>query len=271
VVSVVLNPPGSNERLLLREVNHRIRNEIASAINVVAVAAVRSESSDVKSALNNVVELLHKHADVHCALGMPDHDRLVDAAENLRKLGLAISRSRLDRMQIKLVFAADVMPLEADRCWRLRLAVNELITNAVRHACFGGRDGEIRIELAPSGSFVRCAVSDNGAGAAKVKPVRGLRIVGDLARSLGGRIAHHSGTEGASFALVFPFTQRELQANKAAGARRNRPARRLKAIREKVVSAGPGLAKRVSRGDDIMAELFGRAGRSELKNAPGHR
>jgi len=134
---------GSETRLLLREVDHRVRNEIASAINLVAVAAVRAESCDVKSALSQVVELLHDHADVHSALRIPEHDQLVDAAENLRKLVVAISRSRLERMKINLVFAANTLPMEADRCWRLRLAVNELITNAARHAPFrrpAGRD-----------------------------------------------------------------------------------------------------------------------------------
>jgi len=242
---------GSDTKLLLREVDHRVSNEIASAINLVAVAAVRAESSDVKSALGDVVELLHNHADVHSALRIPDRDQLVDAAENLRKLVLAISRSRLQRMKINLVFAANTLPIEADRCWRLRLVVNELITNAVRHAHFGGRQGEIKIELARAGSFVKCKVSDNGASAAKVRPMRGLRIVGELAKSLGGRLGHSAATTGASFALVFPFTERELQANKAAAERRSRQARPL---RPQAAAAAPEKALQFVSREDFMAE-----------------
>ena len=74
---------------------------------------------------------------------MPDRDKVVDATEYLGKLGFAIGRSRLERMKIVLVFAADYLLLESERCWRLGLAVNELLTNSARHACFDTRDGEI--------------------------------------------------------------------------------------------------------------------------------
>jgi two-component sensor histidine kinase len=41
-------------RLLPRELDHRIRNELACAINLVSVAAIRAENSDVKSVLSDV-------------------------------------------------------------------------------------------------------------------------------------------------------------------------------------------------------------------------
>ncbi len=65
----------------------------------------------------------------------------------------------------------DTLPLESERCWRLALAVYELVTNAVRHACFDGRDGEIKIKLMRAGSWVNCRVADNGSGLTRIKPV----------------------------------------------------------------------------------------------------
>ena len=160
---------------------------------------------------------------------MPDGDALVDAGEQLRKLGLAMSRSKLDRMNIHLLLSADALPLESERCWRVALAVYELVTNAVRHACFDGRDGEIKIKLMRAGSWVNCRVTDNGSGLGRIKFGRGLRIVGDLAKSLGGRIDHTFGTTWTSFTLDLPLTQREQRANRAIAARRPRASRRLKA------------------------------------------
>jgi hypothetical protein len=64
----------------------------------------------------------------------------------------------------------------------------------------------------------------------RIKPGRGLRIVGDLAKSLGGRMGHTFGTASTSFALDFPLTQREQRANRAVIARRSRSSRRLKAL-----------------------------------------
>ena len=136
--------PALDARTLVREQHHRINNEFTSAINLVAVAAVRTDNRDVKAALCDVVELLHGHADVHHVLSVPDRDVLIDAAEYLRKLGLAVSRSKLDRMNIHLLLSTETLPLEAERCWLAGLIVHELVTNAVRHACLDGRDGEIK-------------------------------------------------------------------------------------------------------------------------------
>jgi two-component sensor histidine kinase len=133
-------------------------------------------------------------------------------------------------MNIQLVLSADTLPLESERCWCLALTVYELVTNAVRHACFDGRDGEIKIKLMRAGSWVNCRVGDNGTSLGRIKPGRGLRIVGDLAKSLGGRIDHTFGTTWTSFALDFSLTQREQRANRAIAARRPRTGRRSKTV-----------------------------------------
>ena len=49
--------PTLSERALLDELNHRINNEFASAINFVSVSALRSNNVQVKAALGEVVEL----------------------------------------------------------------------------------------------------------------------------------------------------------------------------------------------------------------------
>jgi hypothetical protein len=77
---------------------------------------------------------------------------------------------------------------------------------------------------------VNCWVSDNGSGLERIKPGRGLRIVNELAKSLGGRMSHTFGTTSTSFALDFPLTQREQHANRAVAARRPRTGRRLRTM-----------------------------------------
>jgi two-component sensor histidine kinase len=226
----ISHPPTLEGRTLLDELNHRIKNEFASVINLVSFKAVWTDNADAKEELSNIVDLLHQHVEVHSILTMPDHDALVDAGDQLRKLGFTMSRCKLDRMNIHLLLSIDTLPLESERCWRLALAVYELVTNAVRHACFDGRDGEIKIKLMRAGSWVNCRVTDNGSSLARIKLGRGLRIVGELAGSLGGRIDRTSGTIWNSFSLDFPLTQRERRANRAVAARRPRIGRRSKAM-----------------------------------------
>jgi two-component sensor histidine kinase len=150
--TAVARPPDLNERILVRELTHRINNQLTSAINVVTAAAVRTHHLEAKAALGNVDELLQEQANVHRVLAIPEDDALVDAAQYLRRLCLTITRSSLEPSGIHLSFQADTLPLEAERCWRLGMAIHELVTNSARHACFDGRTGEIKIKLSLAAS-----------------------------------------------------------------------------------------------------------------------
>jgi two-component sensor histidine kinase len=203
------NPDGS---LLLRELNHRINNELTIAIYAVSAKAVRSDGVAVKAALLDVVDLLYQWADVHRALHMPDQGRLTDAARYLQQLCLAITKYRLDRLAIRVLFSADDLHLEGERCWKLGLIVSELLTNAARHAQFDGRHPELRVRLLLAGSIVKCVVSDNGSAPEPIRRGRGLTIVGELAGSLGGRVHTSCAADGSSFLLTFPLTEAEQRA-----------------------------------------------------------
>jgi two-component sensor histidine kinase len=188
--------------LLLHELNHRINNEFTSAIGAVSAAAARSGDQSVKAALAGVTELLHRFADLHRALQMPERDTLVDAAAYLRQLYLSISRSELYHREIKLVLSVQPLRLQVDRCWRLGLIVHELIANAARHA-FEGGSGEIRVAVWRDGALVKCSVEDNGSAPASIRPGRGLRIVNGLSNDLRGRFGQTFGPRGSRSLLVF--------------------------------------------------------------------
>src|ERR1700728_4375509 len=192
------------EHVLLHELNHRINNEFAAAIGVVTVAAARSSNDEAKAALTGVAELLHRYADVHRLLQMPDCDTLVDAAVYLRQLCLSISRSTLDAREISLVLSAQSLPLQAERCWRLGMIVHELISNAARHA-FENRGGAIRVAVWQDGAFVKCSVLDSGSVTTSIAPGHGLKIVNSLSRALGGRFGQTFGVQGSKSLLGFPY------------------------------------------------------------------
>jgi two-component sensor histidine kinase len=191
------------QQTLLREINHRINNEFAAAIGSISATAARSGNQSVKAALSAVMDLLHRYADVHRALQMPEDDTPIDAAAYLRQLCLSISRAQLDARKIKLVLSVQSLQLQAERCWRLGLIVHELINNAARHAFVGG-SGEIRVTVWRNDAFVRCSVQDNGTAAVDIQPGRGLKIVHDLSKGLGGRCRQTFGPQGSRSLLVFP-------------------------------------------------------------------
>jgi two-component sensor histidine kinase len=224
----IVQLPNSDGSLLLRELNHRIGNDLTSAICAVSSKAVHSDSVAVKAALLDVAELLHHCADVHRALRMPDQGRLTDAASYLRQVCFSVTKYQLDRLAIRVLFSADELRLEGERCWKVGLIVSELLTNVARHAKFDGKRPELRVELMLSANVVKCKVSDNGSAPAPVRRGRGLAIIGELASSLGGRVHTSCAAEGSYFLLTFPLTEAE---QRSAGAIDFGPLKRRKARR----------------------------------------
>jgi two-component sensor histidine kinase len=206
------HPDGS---LLLRELNHRVNNELTSAVCTISAKAVQSDDVAVKAALLDVVDLLHGYADVHKALRMPNPGHLTDAARYLHRLCFSITKCRLDRRRIHLLCSADDLRLDGERCWKLGLIVSELLTNVARHARFDDRRPGAKVKLLLAGNVVRCAVSDNGSASDLTVRGRGLTIVRELASSLGGRVHASCAVEGSSVLLTFPLTESEQRAARA--------------------------------------------------------
>ncbi|WP_245473650.1 ATP-binding protein [Bradyrhizobium zhanjiangense] len=223
------DPSGLQEGVLLRELHHRVTNGVAFAIDLVSAAAIRVDGTEAKSALSDVVELLHGYADVHRALAMPTGETLIQAATYIRKLGCGMRRAVLDRMNIQLAFATQSLALQPERCWHLGLIVHELVMHAARHACFDARAGQIRIKLTRTGALVNCVILDNGSRPARETSDRELRIARDIARALGGRIEQGFGAEFTSIVLSFPLTERERGANWSIATRQMRAPRRTRA------------------------------------------
>jgi two-component sensor histidine kinase len=105
--------------------------------------------------------------------------------------------------------AAEPVSLDLDRAVHLGLIVNELVTNALKHAFPQGRAGEVHVILRAADQHVDLAVRDNGVGwppgvRLEDSQTLGLRIVRLLARRLAAdaTMAHEG---GAVVRLRFPL------------------------------------------------------------------
>jgi two-component sensor histidine kinase len=194
------------EFLLLREMTHRINNELTSAISFASVIASRSHNGDVKIALANMIEHLFDHARVYRALQMPAENKWVDATAYLRELCQSISCAKLRHNSIELVLVEHQIRLTSMQCWRLGMILSELITNSCRHA-FTEIGGSIRIELKKRGSSAECRITDDGSSSDIVRSGHGLKIVKHLAIALDGAIDLRFGEDGAIATVSFRIAE----------------------------------------------------------------
>jgi two-component sensor histidine kinase len=108
---------------------------------------------------------------------------------------------------------ADSLPLCMHQAVLLGLILNELVTNAVKHAFPGGRAGRIRVRLEALDSRLRLSVEDDGVGIdgsswTGAGAGQGQALVLGLAHELEGNLELRSTASGSSFHLTFPATGR---------------------------------------------------------------
>jgi two-component sensor histidine kinase len=201
-----LSPDGvMTERLVLRELSHEIDDELASAIDLVSVAASRCNSVETRSILVSLQDRLQGHAQVHRSLQMPEYTTTIDLATYLQHLCQAISRSRLEGEGIALSLLLHPVRMSSERCRLLGLIVFELITNAARHS-FGGGVSSIRLAVWPTATSVECYITDSGTSNESADRESGRSLVDVLAASLHGTVDIHFGSNETRIAVSIPRT-----------------------------------------------------------------
>lgn len=213
----------AEKTVLLKEVHHRVKNNLAVIVSLLGMKAGAIESAEAHAALEDSQQRVRSIALIHEHLsGTERVDRIVFAeyaGQLVQELG-GVYDVAARRISIRV----DAEPIEMGihRAIPCALILNELVTNALRHAFPGGRGGEVRVSLRQSApGELELKVADDGVGCAPITPERsggslGLRIISILARQLEGSLEH---PEGAGTCFVLHF--RAGTSRRAVGVRRD--------------------------------------------------
>jgi two-component sensor histidine kinase len=149
--------------LLLREVYHRVKNNLQVVDSIVALQARTLRDADARSALTSLRARIHALGLVHQQLMGSSDLKSFDIAPFLRELSEnLIAGSGKDNVSIEV--HADARTVSLDFAISAGLIVTELVTNSLKHA-FANSDGRIVVALKslPNGT-IALSVSDNGHG-----------------------------------------------------------------------------------------------------------
>jgi two-component sensor histidine kinase len=201
--------------LLLREMHHRVKNNLqvvaslldlqAGTLRDASARQALQESKDRIQSMARIHEYLYKSADV-TRIGMDDY---------LRHLATAL-RQAYNAQHIGLSVQVGVGPFDIERAIPCALIVNELVSNAFKHAFPDGRAGEVVVDLQSRDDRHVLTVRDTGVGLPPQTDPQsadslGLRLVGMLAKQLGG-VLHLANEGGVTARIAFPVRPREREA-----------------------------------------------------------
>lgn len=199
-----------NEELsisVLRQLNHRIKNNYQILASLAGLARSRTESRKDAEMFALIGERVSGMAQTHDMLtGLSRKE--VDFGIFARELYYVLA-DLYESQGVRPVFDLETFRLPVQQAHYLGLALYELLTNVFKHAFLGESGGEVRISLKKENGQVALLVADKGPGASngrtpKTLPGVGHALVKELAESdLGGSFSFELG-EGATAMISFP-------------------------------------------------------------------
>ncbi len=199
-------------RFLLREIHHRIKNNLQTVASLVRLQPLPADAR--KSIAGRIGAMVAVHEQIY----QNDEFGVVSVEPYLRRLVDEIREGSDHEVEVDL----DMEPLTIDRdkALPLGLLVNEVVSNAFRHAFDRTDGGRVRISLsAGDGNDARLQISDNGGGfdPAEAPKNMGSKLVAAFAGQLGGKVTVDTSGQGTTFVLDFPLGDQDGSWPGAAG------------------------------------------------------
>ncbi|MDD5142034.1 PAS domain S-box protein [Methanoregula sp.] len=193
--------------LLLREVHHRVNNNLQIIISLTKLQLRTLEDPGMKQALSDMQSRVRAMAIVHEKLYQTEDLSSIDIADYTQYLVTQIfGHYKVDRQKVALNIDIGKILLNIDTAIPLGLILNELVGNAIKYAFPDGRKGELTIRMTEEGEILTVVVQDNGIGISsdidwQNTPSLGLRLVGNLVDQLFGTIELDR-SSGTKFTMV---------------------------------------------------------------------
>lgn len=191
--------------LLLRELNHRIKNSLQLVVSLLRLQAGTLGAGETRLAFDAACQRVSAIAEIHARLYMTEEVGVLDFGDYVRTLAPHMA-AQVVRPDIMVLVEEATGRLDVDRAVPVGLVLNELLSNALRHAYPAGSGGTVRVGFRADEGSAWLWVADDGPGPAL--PMRqglGLRLAKALAEQVRGTLAQAPEAKGLRWDLRLPL------------------------------------------------------------------
>lgn len=191
---------------LLQDANHRIGNSLATVSSLLALQMMRSQSDEVKAALEAARLRVHAVASAHRRLRLGADLESTAANEFLTAVVEDIKNTQTMSEHVTIKCEIADIEVGARDATTIGILVSELVTNALKHAFPDERGGEIRVILARVDDIPTLTIADNGVGLPPAAGETGMGslIIQQLSGQFGGK-PEYSTTPGGGLTITIPL------------------------------------------------------------------
>jgi PAS domain S-box-containing protein len=198
------------KEVLLKEVHHRVKNNMAIVSSLLSLQSGYVDDPRYLEMFRESQGRIRSMALVHEKLYASGDLSSIDAGEYVTTLAESVARTCATDTYVSVRPDVERIRLEIDTLIPCGLIINELLTNAIKHAFRGATAGVVMVTLKRAGEgSISLTVADSGTGlpagfAPAQSPGLGLKLVQTLARQLGSTFAIKDNAPGTRFEFTFP-------------------------------------------------------------------
>ncbi|WP_161632283.1 histidine kinase dimerization/phosphoacceptor domain -containing protein [Aliihoeflea sp. 2WW] len=190
---------------LLHEVDHRVKNNLQMVSSLIVMQARTIADETARQSLQDMLARVEALSTVHRRLYQSQDVGRFDVSDFLKDLVRdVVAASRFADMETR--FELDSVEIAANRATPLALIVNELVTNALKHAFDAEARPVLTTRIARSGDRFRIEVEDNGSGmnGADGADSFGTKLIRSLSRQLKADISWEDMQPGTRATIELP-------------------------------------------------------------------
>jgi two-component sensor histidine kinase len=163
--NAIISKALEEKSILLKEIHHRVKNNLQVVSSLLNLQSRHVEDISARKALKEGQNRVKSMGLIHQKLYQEDNLTGIEVKEYVEKLTQSLFHSyniSPDKIQLKLDI--DNLNLDVDTLIPMGLIINELVSNALKHAFDEHMDGIVRVVLKENQNQLELEVSDNGKG-----------------------------------------------------------------------------------------------------------
>jgi two-component sensor histidine kinase len=189
---------------LLRELHHRIKNNLTMVAGFLFLKSENEDSTAVSSFADDIRSKINSIAVIYDHLLRTEEESVVSTRSYLLELVQLIGDAVGKNESIQIICDVENHRLHIDTLTTVGLLVNELVTNALKHAFTASKVGKVNVSFSKADGKYTLIVEDSGSGfdLESHKDGMGLVFIDVFVKQLNGEMQANT-TTGSRFEIAF--------------------------------------------------------------------
>ncbi len=193
--------------MLVHEVDHRVKNNLQMISSLLSMQVRTIKDPDARRSLADMLQRIEAISTVHRRLYQSADVQVFDLGDFVRDVTSELVRAS-GRGDVKLTVEMEAVYVPSQQASPIALMLNELITNALKHAFPTGRAGRLSVKVGSQDDRLILSVVDDGVGFTPGSGSErgfGRRLIRTVARQLHAEVNWRAGDPGTIVDIALPL------------------------------------------------------------------